>query len=171
MSPFTRITAEWKKTTIYAPRRQLFWLPQPWPGKSRQPGNFPGNGFAAHPISLAIPRIISGKCSPREIPRDIAGGLHMRNHGKFPERAPGGWTHPPYRAQARFRRPFPLYFPAVGPDIPTPVRFQNIRRPAGRRGFQTESSIWIPIIWISQRRRETAGAPTSEPIFLIGTPI
>ena len=109
-----------------------------------------------------IPRRIqaSGKCpdfpertpvrnshgnSPAAQPRSrgISRRMHIRNTVESPGPSPVGWISAPHRGRARFRRPSPLNIPANGPKIPAPSPFQNIRRPAGRRGLQAGSRIRI----------------------------
>ena len=124
ISPYlVRIARMGRRPFIPTPRRQLFRMRQPRPGDS--------------PADCPI--------SPVNSMRGDSTGRHIWGPVESPCDLQTDEFRPSYRGEGgpTSRRPLPLQSPAIGPEIPTRVPLQNIRRPSGRRGLQAGSRIRI----------------------------
>ena len=113
------------ETTIYPPAPTIPASAEENPAESGVSARF------RRETSRGVPRDLgfaSGKF-PGALPgctSDAAGVSYFEIPGNPPRERQAVGCLPSYREKALWRRPFPLNFPAMGPEIPPPIRHSGI---------------------------------------------
>ena len=132
-------------------RRQLFWLRRPppgkFPGKSRHPGNFPGNSGNC-PVDIA-----------RGISRDL-GCAARKSPGEYHGRAAKTPANSPGNRPANFTgSPMEMHFAGNAPPMKFPGKYHTGLIGCLRRGRHISNRVGIPagrISGPSPEQRDTA---------------